>query len=114
MPGPVVDPPLDCPSVIDGLEVTLNQPTGTGSDRPIEVNWGDGSALEDYHGNPAAGGLHFPAVHTYAAAGPYTITVDPLDDPDPAEAATIEVVVDSPVRPVAMPELELVMKPVED
>jgi hypothetical protein len=116
--------PLTCSFVIDGLDVTLNQPAGHGSDRPIEVNWGDGSGVEDYHGSTVAGGPHFPATHTYAAAGTYTITLDPLDDPDPAEAATIEVAVEvEAAAPAALeateegppaPELELAMKPVPE
>jgi hypothetical protein len=105
-PEPVVDP-LNCSFVVDGLAVTLNQPTGTGSDRPIEVNWGDGSDPEYRHGDPAdPAGAGFPCSHTFAAAGTYTITLDPLDDPSPAEATTIEVIAEAPAPEAKEPEPE--------
>jgi hypothetical protein len=71
-----------------------------GATAPVTYDFGDGLT-------------HVPAgtdtAHTYAEAGPYTVSVV---DANAAEASIdIEV---PPVTPVATPELELVMKPVTD
>lgn len=65
---------LNCPppnggqSFINGLDVQINGGTGAGQSCPpvdwINFEWGDGSNNNDW----------FPASHTYAATGDYTLT----------------------------------------
>lgn len=58
------------PPVIAGLQVTFKVPANVMADT-FEMNWGDGSPV-DYWG-PGTG----DATHTYAAAGTYTVVMDP-------------------------------------
>lgn len=80
---------------VNGSEVTIPQPTGPGSEPgvPIEINWGDGSAVEYAETTPGSA-TPFPVVHTYAATGDYTVTLDPAGDEYPP--ATQDVTVSAP------------------
>jgi hypothetical protein len=55
--------------VEDGLEVTVTFPTGT---VPLDINWGDASVTTHTSGTTA--------VHTYAGAGTYLITLIPRSE----------------------------------
>lgn len=64
---------------IEGLTVTVNGGVVTPVVR-IQWNWGDGSV--DHH-------LYFPATHTYARPGRYTITVTVFDDKNHSASKSI-------------------------
>lgn len=81
--------PLELTTSVTDLTVTLSF-AGKGDDAS-SVDWGDGTA-------PASvTGPQTNMTHTYAAAGPYTITVTPTDTTHPA--ATADVTTTAPAGP---------------
>jgi hypothetical protein len=87
---------VDITTTVNGLTVTLDY-TGTGIELGSEVFFGDGTGPH-YIGPGAEEGP--PYDYTYAEAGTYTITVDPLGELFPLVSEDVTVSEGSPEDPV--------------
>jgi hypothetical protein len=72
------------------------QDSGTGSPWAVQVDWGDGTAVDTFQGSP---GEALSRSHAYAQPGTYTVTETVTEaGPDPAsDTATFTVTVTAPV-----------------
>jgi PKD repeat protein len=93
--GPVVGSlSLSPSSVVDGQLLTLSgtfTDPGTAGTFTLTVNWGDGSSTEQSLGTARS----FSATHTYAAAGPVTISATVADRDNATSSSSVDLVVQS-------------------
>ncbi len=80
---------------VSGIMATFTDanPGATTADFTASINWGDASTSTGTVSGPSGGPFSVSGSHTYAALGPYTITVTIVDDGGSTATATTHVIV---------------------